>query len=127
MIAAEAEHRSSIGRFVKGFKHSPESRQKISKSLQDQYANGTRKVVRMTGKDSPTWKGDAIGYSMIHRWMKQTFGQPTECEDCGKTVESGSKIHWANKSGKYKRERIDWMRLCMRCHMIYDFKTGQRK
>ncbi len=102
-------------------------REKISKSMKEQYANGTRKVIRLSGDKSPTWKGDCIGYNMIHRWLKKTFGQPTICEDCGKFVEHGSKIHWANKSGKYKRDRGDWMRLCMSCHMIYDFKTGQRR
>ncbi len=102
-------------------------RRKISASLKEQYANGTRRKIRMCGPNSPQWKGDKIGYTMIHRWLKQMFGQSTHCDNCDKVVESGSKIHWANKSGEYKRDRGDWMRLCMSCHMIHDFKTGQRR
>ncbi len=105
-------------------------RQKISDSLKEKYKNGTRKPVRILGDKNWNWKGDKVGYHAIHNWIKRTLGTPETCEGCGKSgVTSGqrNRIHWANKSGKYKRDRNDWMNLCMSCHMLYDFKTGQRR
>lgn len=31
------------------------------------------------------------------------------------------KFEWANKSGDYKRDLSDWLRLCISCHRKYDF------
>jgi hypothetical protein len=33
--------------------------------------------------------------------------------------------HWANISKKYKRDRVDWLRLCGSCHMRYD-ESGKK-
>jgi len=33
---------------------------------------------------------------------------------------TGKKIHWANKSGEYLRDKDDWIRLCCKCHKKYD-------
>jgi hypothetical protein len=69
------------------------------------------------GAAHPQWKGDAVGYSGIHMWAARNFIRPAACEMCG--VDRG-RFEWANRSGKYTRERSDWMSLCVRCHRTYD-------
>ena len=34
--------------------------------------------------------------------------------------------HWANISKSYKRNRNDWLRLCVPCHMKYDGLTKNK-
>jgi hypothetical protein len=67
-----------------------------------------------------TWKGDKVGYSGLHKRIRREFGQPDTCEHCHKSGLTGKQIHWANKSGMYKSERSDWLRLCVTCHRRYD-------
>jgi hypothetical protein len=73
---------------------------------------------RITGKNQYNWKGDGANYFTKHAWMTRWYGQPKICEHCG-TNES-KKYEWANISGKYKRERSDWIRLCSKCHHSFD-------
>ena len=67
---------------------------------------------------NPHWKGDSVGYSGVHEWMNRTYGRPSECEDCG--TSSAKCFEWANTSGEYKRDKSDWRRLCLTCHMKSD-------
>ena len=64
------------------------------------------------------WKGDAVGYSALHRRIESKRGKPKKCEFC-KSITS-KKYYWANKSGFYKKDLNDWIRLCASCHRIYD-------
>ena len=66
------------------------------------------------------WKGVNVSYRALHRWVESHRGKPEKCEDCGADNLKGREIHWANKSGKYKRDLNDWMRLCRNCHFKYD-------
>jgi|GEM_PF-4609543 len=68
------------------------------------------------------WKGDAVGYEMLHWWVARNFGRPAECNRCGKTGEGT--YEWANKSGTYQRLRSDWFRLCKPCHTAFDRERG---
>ena len=86
-----------------------------------------RKRPDITGKKHRYWKGDNVGYYALHRWVERNLGKPDICEHCGESGLSGKQIHWANKSHKYKRDLNDWIRLCVKCHGIYDgttFKKG---
>jgi hypothetical protein len=74
------------------------------------------------GEKSYCWKGDKVGYSGIHMWVRLKLGQPTKCEMCGKIKLKGRFIQWANKDHKYKRKLSDWIRLCTSCHSKYDRK-----
>ena len=69
---------------------------------------------------SPNWKGDSVGYDGLHLWIPKHLGKPMKCEHCGKDGLLGKQIHWANKSGEYKRVLSDWLRLCAKCHKKYD-------
>lgn len=68
----------------------------------------------------PMWKGNDVGYRGLHTWIERKSGKPTVCEFCGMKNLIGHKIHWANKSGDYKRDLNDWIRLCAKCHKQYD-------
>lgn len=74
----------------------------------------------LKGENHPRWKGDKVGYSSLHSWVKRYLGTPETCEECGKTNLKGKYINWANISGKYKRELDDWKRLCKKCHHKFD-------
>jgi len=67
------------------------------------------------------------GYDALHKWVYVRLGRPDTCEHCGANGLSGKKIHWANKSGEYKREVDDWLRLCPKCHRKYDLQNGFMK
>ena len=79
----------------------------------------------MAGEKHSRWKGNNVGYDALHDWVRRNLGSPTLCEKCGTNGLSGKKIHWANKSGKYKRNLEDWIRLCVRCHKEYDNQYGK--
>lgn len=66
------------------------------------------------------WKGDEVEYRALHAWVERQLGKPTKCEHCDKDNLVGQQINWANKSGEYKRDITDWIRLCVKCHRKYD-------
>lgn len=72
------------------------------------------------GSIPQNWKGDAASYVSVHEWVKNKLGSPKKCEHCKRDGLSGTQIHWANKSHKYRRVLSDWIRLCARCHKKYD-------
>lgn len=74
----------------------------------------------MRGEKAWQWKGEKASYIEKHWWIRKWYGTPDICEICKKAGLKGSKIHWANKTGKYKREITDWIRLCAKCHLAYD-------
>lgn len=81
----------------------------------------TCEVKRRKGKQHYGWKGALVGYRALHHWVVRELGQPAICESCG-CEGTGHKMHWANKSGDYKREINDWLRLCASCHKQYDLE-----
>ena len=80
------------------------------------------KMGKFAGKNSPWWTGDNPTYNAVHIWMRKEFGTPDTCEHCGRSGLQGRLINWANVSGKYKRDRTDWLRLCASCHKKYDLQ-----
>lgn len=70
-------------------------------------------------ENSPYWKGNNVGYSGIHMWVKSKLSSPNVCQMCGSNDEN-KMYHWANISGEYKRNLKDWIRLCVPCHSKYD-------
>ena len=66
-------------------------------------------------------------YNSIHKnWVRTNLGKPDTCEFCKKSGLSGHAIHWANISGKYKKEPSDWIRLCAKCHFVYDRSKAKK-
>ncbi len=73
-----------------------------------------------TEEKCPAWKGDDVKYSGLHKFIASRLGKPKECWKCHRIIENSKMIHWANKSGEYKRDLDDWLRLCYWCHRKYD-------
>jgi len=82
---------------------------------------------KLRGEQNFFWQGDKVKYRLLHAWVVRNYGQPTTCEHCQKTGLTGHKIHWANISHSHKRERTDWIRLCAKCHGLFDKQNGSRK
>lgn len=68
-----------------------------------------------------SWKGEAASYKSKHEWIAKKLGTPSKCSIC-KTQKS-SRFEWANKSGEYRRDFSDWIRLCINCHRLFDNKN----
>ena len=69
------------------------------------------------------WKGDNVGYTALHTWVRKQLGKPKECSGCGligQIVKNRWNIEWANKDHKYKRNIDDFIALCPKCHRLYD-------
>lgn len=113
---AELARQGIIGN--KGKPHSEEWKRKISEALLGE----KHPFFGVRGEKAANWKGEDVGYSGIHMWIRGQLGLPTECEQCGKDNLTGKKIHWANKSHEYKRDLEDWMRVCVSCHKKYDLE-----
>ena len=71
------------------------------------------------------WKGEKIGYSALHKWVRKQKGKPKECKFCGVVPKSIMGIQWANKSHQYKQDLNDWISLCSKCHSYYDKKSSR--
>lgn len=82
-----------------------------------------KKVPQFTGKNHYLWKGDQVGKGALHCWIKHILGTPMLCSECGTTKGSSSNFHWANISGKYKRDVKDFKRLCAKCHKAFDYQS----
>lgn len=67
------------------------------------------------------------GYRNLHYWVERQLGKPEICEHCGKIERRSRFIDWANKSGEYKRNINDWLRLCRSCHSLYDYGNMCKK
>lgn len=67
-----------------------------------------------------------VGYSGLHKWVYRHLGAfPSQCDQCGAVGEKKNDrwtVQFANKSGLYKREKNDWLRLCVKCHRKHDKK-----
>jgi hypothetical protein len=73
------------------------------------------KSVRKEGNIN--WKGDGVGYSGLHVWLRRNVKKPATCQDCGRST---TYLDCANISQKYFRDLSDWLWLCRSCHMKKD-------
>ena len=55
----------------------------------------------------------------MNRWIEINFGKNKKCVECG-INDPNKRYHWANISGKYKRDIKDFKRLCAKCHRNFD-------
>lgn len=105
--------------WIKGKKHSQESRLKMSKSHID---------LQIIGERHHNWKGENAGYYPKHTWVRWWKGDPEICEFCGvKAEEIGTiKMHWANIDHKYRRNLDDYISLCVNCHKKYGYELQRQ-
>ena len=110
------ETRLKMGNSHKGFKHSQESIKKMS----------VAKIGKSTSSWAlkedrhPMWKGDGVGMGAVHDWITKWKGQPKFCEVCGTT--NAKLFDWSNVDHKYRRILDDYIRMCRRCHILYDIE-----
>lgn len=60
--------------------------------------------------------------SAVHQWVRAKYGGASKqkCQKCG----SSNTVDWANRDGRYLRDRRNWMLLCRSCHKKYDNKLA---
>ena len=85
------------------------------------YSRATEfKKGHQSGEKHKDWKGDKVGYTALHDWVRKHLGRPKKCVNCETTSNNSHAIQWANKSQEYRRDLSDWLRLCASCHKRYD-------
>ena len=62
-----------------------------------------------------------ITYSAIHRYMRENYEAPRNCQICHERKE----VELANITGIYSRDIKDYMWLCKQCHISFDSKKEQ--
>ena len=72
--------------------------------------------VMPSGTQCWNWKGDKVGYSPLHFWIKKNKPKSDFCQECNEVPP----YELANISGEYHRDINDFEWLCRRCHMIKD-------
>lgn len=80
-------------------------------------ANGFKK-----GQIPTNYKGENAKYATKHQWVYYHFGKANRCENKECNYKNPKRYHWANISGKYLRDRGDWIMLCPSCHKKMDRK-----
>lgn len=75
----------------------------------------TRKGINVKSKNG-SWKGDKVGLSALHGYMKRRLVKPVLCQGCNLRPVADL----ANISQMYKRDDSDWEWLCRTCHMDKD-------
>lgn len=64
------------------------------------------------------WKGDNVGYQALHAWIVRKLGKASFCSN--DKTHLTNRYHWANISGEYKRDILDYKSLCPLCHAAFD-------
>jgi hypothetical protein len=77
----------------------------------------------VAGERARDWKGDAVGYKALHKWVGRQMGRAREhlCISCLSPA-----CDWANVSGTYRRSLDDFVPLCKSCHGWFDFGKERR-
>lgn len=97
------------------------------------FINGNKgwfKEGEQSDSNHPNWVGDKVCYTALHSWVHRKLGKACKCDECGITKSPDGMtrfFHWANISGKYKRDLTDWKQLCAVCHRKFDEITKLSK
>jgi hypothetical protein len=113
-----------------GYKRSKETRELMSKALKGRVSpmkgkhmsNEHKRKLGLAhiGNKNPLWKGNNVGYSAIHRWVRWHKGNAIKCSWCGFESSNHYMIDWANIDHRYKRDLNDYISLCRKCHRLHD-------
>ena len=121
-------------------KHSPESIEKmrqahIGKSsgmCGKKHSNKAREKMRLArltkhlnyeNQNNPSWKGDDVGYSQLHRWVRSRLSEPPLCQLCNMATSHDL----ANITGIYNRDLSNWAYSCRRCHRRLDILIREER
>lgn len=112
-----------------GRRHSEESRKRMSeirlgKKLSEETCRRmSESHVAKYGKENPCWKGEHVGYSGLHGWVRKYKHKPELCAMCGRKPP----YDVANISGLYKRDLDDFKWICRGCHAKSDCRIKNFK
>lgn len=110
----------NLGKFIKGHISWNNGIKGIHLSPKSEFKEG-----QVAEEKNFFWKGDEAGYTAIHQWLGRKLGKPNKCSNCG-TIKA-KRFEWANISRKYKRTTDDYMRLCKKCHNLFDDIVNKSK
>jgi len=83
----------------------------VTKETREKISNSLKNEKHFNWKEKPT-------YGIVHYWLRQNFGIPQKCLFCGMQ----KKCQWALiKGNKYERKRENFIPLCSKCHVRYDW------
>ncbi len=75
----------------------------------------------MTTKELVDIKHNTNEYRNIHQWIRYHFGKATKCTNVNCDGQS-KRYDWALIKGKqYERDINNYLELCRKCHIRYDF------
>lgn len=85
-----------------------------------------------SGEKNGMWRGDSVGYSGVHRWVRSRLPEPELCQQCGikpPRRKNRTPLELANITGVYTRAFENWKYLCPKCHYYSDKRKqeGMRK
>lgn len=124
--------RECFGKSIKGRRLTEDHKKKISKKLKGittwnkglkgwiKHSEETKQKMRANqiGEKNSDWKGDGVGYSGLHEWIRMNKPKPELCEECKKELV----YDCHNIDRKYTRDLTKWRYLCRTCHRKYDKK-----
>ena len=125
-----AETRERMSKSALGKRLSKETRQKLSRIAKERgfgkWMNGKKHsdetIEKMrhvhSGPTNYLWKGELASIASKHNWLYRKYGKASRCEKCA--VQNAPLYEWANVSGKYRRDRNDYIQLCVPCHRKMD-------
>lgn len=100
--------------------------QRLPKSLE------TREKIRSVYKgrfqeNSNRWSGEKVGRTGLHYRIYRVYGRAKKCElrvlKRGVCKCKSESYDWANISGEYKHDIMDFIQLCRSCHERFDKKA----
>lgn len=105
----------------KGIRFTKEHSMNISKAKKGIITWNKDKIFKdLQQEKSKYWKGEEGGYSAKHKWLYKYYGKANRCENIYCESVNKKMFHWANISGEYKRNRKDFLMLCVPCHRTLD-------
>lgn len=121
------DYRNAVVGAIKERYNSPEFIKKFSERMK-MVKISEEKLVELREKileeKNPRWKGDDVGYSGVHDFVRSRKPKSSACERCGRTnieLELAYSDHFALREGrKYIRDVTKFNWLCCRCHQELD-------
>lgn len=90
--------------------HSIESRNKVS--------------ANHMAEKNPFWKGDQVGNTGLHSWVRSRLSKSELCNECKKVPPRDlANISNSYNSKTYTRDLHNWEWLCRKCHLRKDGRT----
>ena len=100
---------------------SPECYRKSEKGIRKSVNTEFRKG-QFVNENHPNWKGDEVGYGALHIWILRHWGKAKKC--INGHIE---KVYqWANITGIYNRDKVNWAEMCLSCHRKEDAINPKR-